>query len=93
MRPLPHPSVSPLPSYATRPEFEPRPVSFAETFGAVWGWLRGVRPNWRETAREVVGHESGVPDGRYCPEHAAAIERGDLQRAGLRRKKRDSGQL
>jgi hypothetical protein len=50
---LPRPSVSPLYSFCSvRPDVVPRYVSFAETFSAVWGWLRGREPDWRERARE-----------------------------------------
>ena len=51
---LPRPSVSPLPSFcSTRPDPVPRYVSFSETVEAVWRWLRGVGPDWRERAREA----------------------------------------
>jgi hypothetical protein len=51
---LPRPSVSPLPSFcSTRSDVVPRYVSFSETVEAVWRWLRGVGPDWRERAREA----------------------------------------
>jgi hypothetical protein len=54
MQPLPRPSVSPLYSFcSTRPDAVPRYVSFSETLQAVWRWLRGVEPGWRERAREA----------------------------------------
>jgi hypothetical protein len=28
-------------------------VSFAETFGAVWRWARGIGPDWRQRHREA----------------------------------------
>jgi hypothetical protein len=41
-QPLPRPSVSPLPSYASRPGVTiSRSPSFAETIMAIWSWLRG----------------------------------------------------
>jgi hypothetical protein len=38
--------------HASRPATVPRYQSFAEMFGAVWSWLRGVEPDWRQRARE-----------------------------------------
>ena len=53
MRPPPHPSASPLPSFASRVDVVPRYVSFAESLRTVWRWLRGDRPDWRQRAREA----------------------------------------
>jgi hypothetical protein len=54
MQPLPRPSVTPLYSFCSvRPNVVPRYVSFSETVQAVWRWLRGVEPGWRERAREA----------------------------------------
>ncbi len=41
MQPLPHPSVSPLPSFASRPGFVPRPVGFAEALKAIVAFVTG----------------------------------------------------
>jgi hypothetical protein len=40
-QPLPRPSASPLPSYASRPIAISRSPSFSETIMAIWAWLRG----------------------------------------------------
>jgi hypothetical protein len=54
MQPLPRPSVSPLYSFCSvRPDPVPRYVSFAETFGMVRRWLRGVEPEWRQRTKEA----------------------------------------
>jgi hypothetical protein len=52
MRPLPRPSASPLPSYASRPGLQPRPVSFSDMLRSIIAWWRGVHPNWRERFAE-----------------------------------------
>ena len=44
MRPPSRPSVSPLPSFVSRPDFIPRPVSFVDEMRAVWRWLTGRQP-------------------------------------------------
>ena len=49
---LPQPSVSPLPSWASRPPTTNRSPGFAEVFAAVWGWLRGREPDWRQRVKE-----------------------------------------
>jgi hypothetical protein len=54
MQPPHHPSVSSLPSYATRPEFAPRPVSFVEAIRMIWRWWRGFRPTMRERQIEAA---------------------------------------
>ena len=51
-RPLPRPSVSPLPAYASRP-FASRPVTIVEAFKAVIAWLRGRKPTFREQVLEA----------------------------------------
>jgi hypothetical protein len=45
-------SVSPLPSYCTVTPTQHSP-SLSESLRLIWYWLRGVQPNWRETAREA----------------------------------------
>jgi hypothetical protein len=52
MRPLPHPSASPLPGYASRP-FASRPVSFSEMLRSIIAWWCGVGPDWRQRHREA----------------------------------------
>jgi hypothetical protein len=57
MQPLPHPSVSPLPSFASMPTVRRSP-SFGETLGAVLRWMIGRQrqPSLRErfkTARLI----------------------------------------
>ena len=44
----PIPSVSPLHSLASRPAFVYRVPSLIEELGAIWKWLRNVRPSARE---------------------------------------------
>jgi hypothetical protein len=51
MRPPPRYSASPLPSWATIPT-QPSP-SFPETAKAIWRWLRGVQPDWRQRSKEA----------------------------------------
>ena len=54
MKPLPRPSVSPLPSNAVRPRYVAGPPpSFIEMARLVWRWLRGIRPDWRQAALEA----------------------------------------
>jgi hypothetical protein len=52
MRPLPRPSVSPLPAYASRP-FASRPVTIVEALKAIIAWLRGRKPTFREQVLEA----------------------------------------
>jgi hypothetical protein len=56
MTPLPHPSVSPLPSFCTvRHDAVPRYVSFSETVAMIWRHLRGgVQPTQRERQLEAA---------------------------------------
>lgn len=52
MPPLPiRPSVSPLPSYASRP-YAARPVGFVTALKAIIAWWRGKPPNLRQSIRE-----------------------------------------
>lgn len=48
MIPPRHPSASPLPSFATRPQVAPRPVSFANSLRAIVAWWKGRPPTLRE---------------------------------------------
>ena len=53
MPPLPRPSASPLPSWASRPATPHTPVvPFTDACKAIWRWLRGVQPGWRERFAE-----------------------------------------
>jgi hypothetical protein len=53
MQPLPHPSVTPLPSWAVeRPPFSPPPIKFPGMLAAVLGWLAGRRPTRGQRQRE-----------------------------------------
>jgi hypothetical protein len=61
-------SASPLPSYATRPPFAPRPVSFLDSFKAIWRWWLGDRLTQRERQIEAVAVE------RLAEEMAEASE-------------------
>jgi hypothetical protein len=54
MPPLPNPHVSPLHSFASRPDVVPRYVSFSETIGAIIAWLRGDRLTARERQIEAA---------------------------------------
>ncbi len=70
MRPLPRPSVSPLHSFASRPDVVARYVSFAETVRQIVAWLTG-RP--KPTARERQLEALAV--GRLAAEMEAEDER------------------
>jgi hypothetical protein len=54
MSPLPHPSVTPLPSFASleRPPGLPSPLPLSSQFLNVLAWLAGRRPSRDERARE-----------------------------------------
>jgi hypothetical protein len=75
MQPLPRPSVSPLPSFCTvHPDVVPRYVSFPETARAIWRWLRGVGPDWRQRFREAQLVERLAEEMRQAEEIEAEAE-------------------
>jgi hypothetical protein len=73
MRPLPKPSVSPLPASASRP-FASRPVTIVEALKVIIAWLRGRKPTFREQmleaklverlAEEIEEQETPAPQKR-----------------------------
>jgi hypothetical protein len=53
MPPLPNPSISPLPSYASRPGFLPRPVTFGQALRDIALIWRNRPPSYQEQMREA----------------------------------------
>jgi hypothetical protein len=51
MQPLPRPSVSPLYSFCSIPTRRSPP--FTESLKAIWSWLRGKPPSFRESVRQA----------------------------------------
>ena len=50
--PLPRPSISPLPSYASRP-FASRPVTIVEALRQIVAWWRGDKPTFKHQIAEA----------------------------------------
>ena len=72
MRP-PIPSVSPFPSFATRPTLMYRAPSFIEELGTIWRWWRGVRLTQRERQLQEARVERLAAEMDEATEPEAAI--------------------
>jgi hypothetical protein len=81
MTPPRNPSCSPLPSYASRPGFLPRPTTFGQALREIALWWRSPPPSYQERMREARRIERLAEEiAAESPERPEQKEREDRQR-------------